>query len=120
MADLVLDIAHAPFGHENAYAGLFVAMAWVSVGNDALVVLRGDGVFAARRGQADSMKEINLPNTEKQVRDILGEGGKIVADAESMKARSISANDLVEGIDVVSPEQIRSLIAEKGERLISL
>ncbi|HVO78124.1 MAG TPA: DsrE family protein [Methanomassiliicoccales archaeon] len=120
MPNLVLDIAHGPFGHENAYAGLFAGMAWVSVGNDVLVILRGDGVFAARKGQADSMKEINLPNTEKQVRDILGEGGRIVADSESLKARSLSASQLVEGVDVAPPSEIRVLMVEKGERLISL
>ncbi|MDD1770739.1 MAG: DsrE family protein [Methanomassiliicoccales archaeon] len=120
MADLVLDIAHGPFGRENAYAGLFVAMAWVSVGNDVAVVLRGDGVFAARRGQADSMKEINLPNTEKQVRDIIGEGGRIVADSDSMISRSMSADQLVEGVEVLSKREIRALIAEKGERFIAL
>jgi predicted peroxiredoxin len=95
-------------------------MAWVSVGNDAVVVLRGDGVYAARKGQADSMKEINLPNTEKQVRDIIGEGGRIVADAESMRSRSLTTNQLVEGVGVLTPPEIRALIVEKGERFIAL
>lgn len=52
MAKLVIEISHAPFGHENAYSGLFAAMGWVSVGNEVLVVLRGDGVLSQGKGRS--------------------------------------------------------------------
>lgn len=120
MAKLVLDIAHAPFGHEYAYAGLFVAMAWVSIGNDVVVVMRGDGVYAARKGQGDTMKDISLPPTEKQVRDVLGEGGRIEADRESLEIRGIKPEELVEGVGTLTPEEIRRLMMEEGERVLSL
>ncbi len=119
MPRLVLEIAHAPFGHENAYAGLFIAMGWVSVGNEGVVVLRGDGVYAGKKGQQDPFKEINLPPTEKQVRDVLETGGRVVADRRSLQSRGIGEDMLIEGVEVLG-EEIRRLIIEQGERVLAL
>lgn len=119
MAQLVIDISHAPFGRENAYSGLFAAMGWVSVGNEVLVVLRGDGVHVARKGQVDSLNEIGLPPTEKQVMDVLGEGGRIVADRGSLDARGIGRDGLIEGIEVLDIDAIHLLMLEKGERVLT-
>ena len=71
MPKLVIEISHSPFGHENAYAALFAAMAWSSMGNEVTVVLRGEGVHTARKGQVDPFANINLPSTEKQVNELL-------------------------------------------------
>jgi len=120
MPRLVLEIGHAPFGHENAYAGLFIAMGWVSVGNEGLVVLRGDGAYAAKKGQMDPFKEISLPPTEKQVMDVLETGGRVVADRRSLEARGIGKEMLIDGVEVLDEEGIRRLIIEQGERVLTL
>lgn len=119
MAKLVIDVAHAPFGHENAYAGFFVAMGWVSIGNDAFVVLRGDGVYAALKGQGDSMKEIGLPPTEKLVTDILGEGATVFVERPCLDARGITVDRLIEGVKVVEGKEIARLLLDHGERLLA-
>ncbi len=119
MAKLVIEISHAPFGHENAYSGLFAAMGWVSVGNEVLVVLRGNGGHVARKGQVDSLSEINLPPTEKQVMDVLGEGGRIVAERSSLEARGIEEDMMIEGIEVLETDAIHLLILEEGERVLT-
>jgi predicted peroxiredoxin len=119
MAKLVVEISHSPFGHENAYSGLFAAMGWVSIGNQATVVLRGDGVHVARKGQMDPLKEINLPPTEKQVTDILGEGGRVVADRHALETRGIEEDELINGVEVLDGDAIRRLILEEGERVLT-
>lgn len=119
MAKLVVEISHAPFGHEHAYSGLFAAMGWVSMGNEVTVVLVGDGAHAARKGQADPMKEVNLPPTDKQVADIIGEGGRVVVDRRSMEARGIAPESLVDGIEVLDPSEIRRLMLDQAERFLS-
>ena len=119
MAKLVIEISRAPFGHENAYSGLFAAMGWVSVGNEVLVVLRGDGVHVARKGQADPLGEISLPPTEKQVVDVLGEGGRIVADRRSLEVRGVRKDMLIEGIEVLDTDDIFPLMLEEGERVLT-
>jgi predicted peroxiredoxin len=119
MVKLVIDMAHAPFGHENAYAGFFVAMGWVSIGNDVFVVLRGDGAYAARKGQGDSMKEIGLPPTEKLVMDILGEGAKVFVEHQALDARGILTDQLIEGVKVAERNEIDHILLEHGERILT-
>jgi predicted peroxiredoxin len=50
MPKLVIEISHSPFGHENAYAALFAAMAWVSMGDEVVVLLRGRAFTQGGRG----------------------------------------------------------------------
>lgn len=119
MPRLVIDVGHAPFGRENAYAGFFVAMAWSSVGNEVWVLLRGDGVHAARKGQGDAMKEIGLPPTEKQVRDILGEGGVVIAERGALEARAMAEAQLIEGVRVMDGREMDRLVLENAERFLS-
>ena len=75
MAKLMWTSGTPPSGM-NAYAGFFVIMGWVSIGNqDSCFAWRG--VHAARKGQG-TMKEIGLPQTEKLVNDIIGEGARVM------------------------------------------
>jgi predicted peroxiredoxin len=119
MTKLVIEISHAPFGQENAYAGLFVAMGWVSVGNDAVVVLRGEGIYAAKKGQMDPLKELSLPPTEKQVLDVLEEGGRIVVDRDSLEVRGMDLEALVPGVEVLDSDEIGRILLEDGEKLLT-
>lgn len=120
MAKLIMDVGHAPFGHENAYAGFFVIMGWVSIGNQGFVLLRGEGVYAARKGQGDTMKEIGLPQTEKLVKDIIGEGARVIADKESLRARNMNADMLIEGVEIMSSAELDAMMLEHGERVLTL
>ena len=119
MTKLVIEISHAPFGQENAYAGLFVAMGWVSVGNDTVVVLRGDGVYAAKKGQMDPLKELSLPPTEKQVLDVLEEGGRIVVDRGSLEARGMDLDALVPGVEALDADEISRILLEDGGKFLT-
>ena len=51
LAKAVIEISHPPFGHENTFAGLYVATASLSKAMDIVVVFRGDGVYTCRKGQ---------------------------------------------------------------------
>ena len=120
MPKLVIEIVHGPYGKENAYAGMFIAMGWVAVGNDVIVVLHSDGVYAARKGQKDPMKEISLPSVEKQVMDILGEGGRVIADRTCIEVRGIDRDMLIEGVEVLDSEALVELVYKEGERVLTL
>ncbi|KAF5067285.1 hypothetical protein DSECCO2_254710 [anaerobic digester metagenome] len=120
MAKLIMDVGHAPFGHENAYAGFFVIMGWVSIGNQGFVLLRGEGVHAARKGQGDTMKEIGLPQTEKLVNDIIGEGARVIAEKEALQARNMGPDLLIKGVEMMSSAEMDSFVLENGERVLTL
>jgi len=119
MSNLLIEIVHSPFGHENAYAGLFVAMAWASMGNDVTVVLREEGVHTGRKGQVNPFENINLPPTEKQVNELLEVGGRVVADRQALQMRGIRAEELINGVAVLDVSEIRGLMVECGEKFLS-
>ncbi|MBM5805820.1 MAG: DsrE family protein [Candidatus Verstraetearchaeota archaeon] len=119
MPKLVIEISHSPFGHENAYAALFAAMAWASMGNEVAVVLKGEGVHVGRKGQVDPFKNISLPPTEKQVNELLEVDGRVVADRQALQKRGIKEETLIKGVEVLDPIEIRALIIEAGEKFLS-
>ena len=119
MAELVVEISRPPFGHENTFAGLYVALGSLTKANDVTVVLRGDGVYTGRKGQERSLKNINLPPTERQVRDIIDLDGRVVADKTSLEVRGISEEELIEGIEIVEPEEVHDILLEFGDHVIA-
>jgi predicted peroxiredoxin len=119
MVKVIVDISHAPFGHEHTFAGLYVASASLSKAMDVVVILRDDGVYTGRKGQIEPLENINLPPTEDQVSDIIELDGRIVADKESMIMRGIDADELIEGIEVLDTNEIHELILDHGEKIVA-
>ena len=118
MVLVVIDITHPPFGHENTFAGLYVATGALSKGMDVIVILRGDGVYTGRAGQQDTLQNINQPSTEDQVTDILELAGRIVADANALSVRGIAADELIDGIEVLQTEEIHDIILDHGNKVV--
>jgi len=120
MPKLVIEIIHGPYGRENAYAGLFIAMGWVAVGNDVIVALHSDGVYAARKRQKDPTKEISLPSVEKQVMDIIEAGGRVIVDRTCIEVRGLDKEMLIKGVEVLEGDDLVELVFKEGERVITL
>jgi sulfur relay (sulfurtransferase) DsrF/TusC family protein len=116
---IIVQISRAPFGHENTFAGLYVASASLSKGLDVVVVLMGDGAFAARKGQVDPQALIFMPPTETQLVDIADIGGRIIVDRNALGERAIEERELIEGIEVMDTDEINDLILEKGEKIVA-
>jgi len=115
----VIEISHPPFGHENTFAGLYVATASLSKAMDIVVVLRGDGVYTGRKGQDEPLKKINLPPTEEQINDVIELGGRVVADSDSLTVRGILDDELIDGIEILDTNQIHDLIIDHGEKVVT-
>jgi predicted peroxiredoxin len=118
LVKVVIDISHAPFGHEHTFAGLYVASASLSKAMDVIVILRGDGVYTGRKGQVEPLENIHLPPTEDQVSDIIELDGRVVADKESMDLRGIGTNELIDGIEVLDANDIHDIILDHGEKVV--
>ena len=119
LVKVVIDISHPPFGHENTFAGLYVATAALSKGMDVTVLLRGDGVYTGRKGQIEPLKHINLPSTEDQVMDILELAGRVVADKETLSMRGISADELIDGVEILDTQDIHDIILDHGDKVVA-
>ena len=119
MVKVIIEISHPPFGHENTFAGLYVASASLSKGYEVIVILRGDGVYAARKGQIKPQEMINLPSTESQVEDILELDGKVIVDSAALEERGISVDELIENIEVMDTIAIHDIILDEGEKVVT-
>jgi sulfur relay (sulfurtransferase) DsrF/TusC family protein len=115
---IIVTISQPPFGHENAFAGLYVGSASLSKGLEVIVLLHGDGVYNARKGQIDPLKNIFMPPTDKQVQDIVDIGGRVILGKEALQERGIEISELIEGVEVMEGNRIMDLILEKGEKII--
>jgi sulfur relay (sulfurtransferase) DsrF/TusC family protein len=119
MVKVVIEISHPPFGHENTFAGLYVATASLSKGFDVVVVLYGDGVYTGRKGQVGTIENINLPPTENQIIDILELDGRIIAEKGALKQRGISDTELIDGIEILDMKDIHDIVLDHGEKVVT-
>lgn len=119
MVNVIVEISHPPFGHENTFAALYVASASLSKGMDVVVILHGDGVYTGRGGQNAPLEQINLPPTEDQVEDIIELDGRVIADKDALSQRGISEDELIDGVEILNTTQIHDLILDFGEKVIA-
>ncbi len=119
MVKVVIDITHPPFGHENTFAGLYVATAALSKGFDVTVILRADGVYTGRKGQIEPMKNINQPPTEDQVNDVIELAGRVVIDKNALEMRGIAPDELIDDIEILDTTKIHDIILDHGEKIIA-
>ena len=114
---LVIQVSKPPFGHENTFAAFYVASASLSKGMDVIVLLMGDGAYAAVKGQIGAQENIDLPPTEPQVKDIIELGGRVIAEAAALEMRNIKSHDLIEGIEIKELKEIQEIILDHGEKV---
>lgn len=119
MVEVVVEISKPPFGHENTFAGLYVGLGSLTKGHDVTVVLRGDGVYTARKGQVEPLANINLPPTEQQIIDIIDLDGRIVIDRASLEERGIGEEELIEDIEIVDTTEIHDILLEAGDHVVA-
>ncbi len=104
-------VRRPPYGREDAFAGLRLALSAVSHGIDAVVVLRGDGVWSALRGQRS--EAIAMPSNESVIADLLEMGAEVWAEDAALAERGLAAGDLVEGVRVAPASQLDGLILSR-------
>jgi predicted peroxiredoxin len=118
MKSIIMELTHPPFGRENTYAALFVGSASVSMGVEVTILLRGEGIYVGLKGQDDPQMRISLPSTEKQVRDFIDLGGRVVVDQRSLADRGLSVDELIEGLEILDSTAVTDLILDKGDQIM--
>ncbi|MBN1786011.1 MAG: DsrE family protein [Candidatus Methanofastidiosa archaeon] len=119
MLNLVIEITHPPYGHENTFAGLYVALTSLAKGMNVTVILHGDGIYTGLKGHLDPEKHINVISTEKQIEDILEMGGTVIAYRDAMIHRGVEHGELIKGIEVNESAELYDLIIEKTDKIIA-
>jgi len=117
MVNLVVEITHPPYGHENTFAGLYVALTSLAKGMNVTVILHGDGAYTALKGQTPE-KKINVLSTEAQIEDILAIGGRVIAYRDALIHRGITQNEMITGIEVHDSPEIYDLMLDHTDKVI--
>lgn len=114
---LAIIITRPPFGAIHAAEAIRLANGAVSYGHEVEIILLGDGVYAAKKGQkAEGAGWTSLsPLLEK-----LASSGraKVLVDNASASARGIGLNDLAVGAELMDSSGISSAIANAGRSTV--
>jgi len=105
MADsekLVFMVLHGPSHPERAT--LPFVMAGAALASDVEVVLgfQADGVELVRKGGADTVEAPGFPPLRRLINDVQELGGKLLVCGPCIKSRGITAEDLIDGAEVVA------------------
>ncbi len=121
MADtekLVFMVLHGP--HEPELATIAFVMAGAALASDVEVVLgfQADGVELVRKGGADAVQAPEFQPLKKLLDDVLTLGGKLLVCGPCIKSRGITADDLVEGAEVVAAGRFVAEITSATNSLV--
>jgi len=80
----------------------------------AILILIAEGVYLAKKGQ--DMGETGFSNLEEALG--LAEGVEIYVDRDSMVSRGIKEEDLIDGVKITGPQDIRDSLKDSHSTMI--
>ncbi len=90
--------------HDDGFSAIQVGNALLAEEAGATLLLLDDGVYFAARDQDPTA--LGLPNNINYIEDFLDLGGRILALAGSLTRRGLLQDDLVKGVDIITPSQM--------------
>lgn len=107
---LLTIIKSAPYGREDAFAGLRFSLSQIAAGMldycDTLLV--EDGVYNAKLFQDTTA--IRMPSNLDATEDLLDLDGRVFVVREDMMSRYLSKDDLLEGVEIISIDDMPELM----------
>lgn len=103
-------IRHPPYGREDAYAGIRNAIVTQQNGLPTTLVFCGPGIWNLAGDQRSG--SIEMPSNAAALSDFFVVGGKVYVDTVSLKEHDLSIDDLMEGVQVVSCEELAETILD--------
>jgi len=92
-ADDKPDMATIPFALGNSA---------LAMDAEAIIILQSSGVFLGKKDFARHIHAAGFPPLQELMEIFIEEGGKIYACEPCIRARNLSAEDLLEGIEIVA------------------
>lgn len=112
MQSALIIIDKAPYGHENALSGIYIALAGLDKGIHADILLIGDGVYAALKDQSPE-KTIEYPSVGELIYSIFPEGNLFI-HLDSLTQRGIEYGELVEIVEIVDDKTLYNILKSKN------
>lgn len=101
-------IRKAPYGTEDAFAGLKLGLATIANGMETKVILLDDGIFNALELQ--NPEKIGMPSIIDAIKDLLSLDVKIYCVQEHFEARNIKKQDLMDEMVFIREKDLSDLI----------
>lgn len=102
----------APYGTIYALESLEVVLISAAFDQDVSLVFMDDGVYQIKKGQ-DS-KGIGMKNFSPTYRALEGyDIEKLFVEKESMESRGLTAEDMIVPVEILSKDQLTSLMEEQ-------
>jgi predicted peroxiredoxin len=86
---------------ERATLAFIIANAALTAGQEATVLLTVDGVWLAARGYVDGLQAEGFGPIGELISSFISNGGQVWVCGVCVKPRNISADDLIEGAQIV-------------------
>jgi len=103
-------ITRAPYGVEEAFAGLRMALAFAVNGAKTSVVLMEDGIYNAVAGQKPEV--LKMPSNADATKELFDFDVQVLVVREDLKERAVAEDGLLEGLKVIPRDDLRKLVAE--------
>ena len=114
---VVILVTSAPYGRENTYGGLYTAIASLDSELRTVVVLTGDGVYSALKGQS-AEKSLGYPTIGDLFYQIHPRA-KIYAESSSLKERGLGKTDLMEIVEPIEDTEVLEVFVKYGDAIIT-
>ena len=101
-------ITKPPYGLEEAFAGLRLALAFSVNGMKTTVVMMEDGVYNAVNNQKSDV--IRMPSNIDATKDLFDFGTQVFVIREDLNARGIPEDRIFDGLSVIGSSELRTII----------
>ena len=101
MSKVMIHNTHGKDDLERATLAFIVANAALTAGQESIVLLTVDGVWLAKRGYADGLQAEGFNPIGELISSYLSNGGQVWVCGVCVKPRNITADDLIEGTQIV-------------------
>jgi len=109
---LITIILKPPYGSEDSFAGMMFALSQIASGiiEKSDVILIHDGVYNAKSGQKP--EELGMPSIVDVINNLSAFGCKIYCIEECLKERELNADDILDGVELVSYKKLKDILNE--------
>ena len=111
MADsMLVMVTKAPYGLEDAFAGLRLALAMGVNGMRVTVIESEDGVYNAIAGQKP--EAVAMPSNVEATTELYDFDVPVFAVREDLEDRGIADAPLVDGVKVIGKDELKAVLEE--------
>ena len=111
MAESILVlVTKPPYGMEDAFAGLRLALAMAVNGMKTTVVLMDDGVYGALKTQKP--ETVGMPSNIEATTELYDFDVKVQVVREDLERRGISESQMFDGLEAIPAEDLKDLIKQ--------